>query len=274
MISAETRSPLQPIRTLVVDDERLARVGLRKMLSVDSELDVIDCASGSEAVSIIEAGAIDLVFLDIRMRDLDGFDVIERIGVHRMPVVVFTTAYRAHALQAFDACALDYLLKPIGDDRLAQAVARAKESVRQRRLGAVSTQLIALLEKSVAADKASPGRVPYRFVIRSGANTLYINASAIDWIESADNYARLWTRGRSYLVREPLQHLANVLRPEGFIRVHRTALVNVARVRELRGAGTQPRTVVLEDGTHVVISRDRLAAVQEALRGAKPSASA
>ena len=236
------------------------------MLTGDPELDVIECGGGTEAVRILAAGSIDLVFLDIRMRDLDGFGVIQRVGAERMPVVVFTTAYSDHAIDAFEACALDYVLKPIGEDRLARSVTRAKHAVQQRRLGAVTTQLVALLARGGAVQAPPSTREEYRFAIRSGASTFYVAASAVDWIESADNYARLWTAGRSHLVRESLHRLAQVLQPEGFIRVHRTALVNVRRIRELRRGGLRQPTLVLQDGTRILVSRERRSGLEDALR--------
>jgi two-component system LytT family response regulator len=252
------------IRCFVVEDEKLARDGLRAMLSADPELDVACCASGAEAVQVIRKGDVHLVFLDIRMRGMDGFQVIEAVGAERMPVVVFTTAYGAHAIQAFDACALDYLLKPISDERLRQAVRRAKDTLRHRRLGAVQQQLLALLQTN---PSRSPPSAAYRIQIRRGTSTFFLASFEIDWIESADNYARIWSKGRSYLVRESLSHLERELELFGFIRVHRASVVNLARVLELRTAALGGSVVVMEDGTRVPVSRDRRALVLAAMRG-------
>lgn len=251
------------IHCLVVDDEKLARDGLRAMLAKDAELDVAACASGAEAVQAIRKGNVHLVFLDIRMRGMDGFDVIEAVGVEHMPVVVFTTAYGAHAIQAFEACALDYLLKPIGDDRLRQAVIRAKNTIRDRRLGAVQQQLLALLQ--AGPPRSEPVRA-HRIQIRSGTSTFFLDATDIDWIESAGNYARVWSKGRSHLVRDSLSNLERELQPSGFLRSHRATLVNMARVRELRSVRLGGSVVVMQDGTRVPVSRDRRATLLEALR--------
>ncbi len=233
------------------------------MLSPDAELDVACCASGAEAVEAIRKGNIQLVFLDIRMRGMDGFQVIEAVGAERMPVVVFTTAYGAHAIQAFEACALDYLLKPISDERLRQAVSRAKATIRQRRLGAVQQQLLALLQTD---SLRSPPKPALRLQIRLGASTFFLDAVDIEWIESADNYARVWSKGRSHLVRESLSHLERELKPFGFLRAHRGTIVNLARAREIRGTGLGGSLVVMQDGRRVRVSRDRRAVLIEAMR--------
>ena len=257
--------PPDPIRTLVVDDERVARRGLALMLSSDHELEVSECPSGEDAVRMLTAHPYELVFLDVQMRGLDGFGVIDAVGPRRMPVIVFTTAYAEHALRAFEASAVDYVTKPISEERLAAAVARAKEIVRLRRLGQASQQLIALL----AAQHAAPGDRPassYRFEVRSGRSTYSIDADAIDWVESADNYARLWSNGRSHLVRESMQTIERRLAPMGFIRVHRTAIVNVQHVRAVRLEVPAGYAVVMSNGHRLPLSRERRAAVLDALR--------
>jgi two-component system LytT family response regulator len=255
------------IRTLVVDAARPARAGLRKMLSADPELDLFECGSGAEAIQILRAGSTQLVLLDIQMPGVDGFGVIEAVGIERMPVIVFTTAYSVHAIRAFEACALDYLLKPIGEERLSHAIARAKAAVRQREIGAMSAQLIALLESSASSRRPAPlPPTGYRFELRVGSNIVYLEATQVDWIESDDNYVRVWSAGRSHLVRETLQRLEQSLEGDGFRRVHRKALVNLARVREIRAKPMGRYAVVLHDGTTIALSRGRRATVQEALR--------
>ncbi len=251
------------IKCLVVDDEQPARDGLRAMLSADAELEVSSCASGAEAVEAIHRGDIQLAFLDIRMRGMDGFQVIEAVGPDRMPIVVFTTACDAHAIRAFEACALDYLLKPIADERLRQAVVRAKDILRQRGLSQVQQQLLALLQ---ADPSRSPAAGIYRIQVRSGTRTTFLDAADIEWIESADNYACVWIKGRSHLVRDSLSHLEEELKPFGFQRTHRTTLVNLARTLELRSVGLGSYVVVMQDGTRVPVSRDRRARLLEALR--------
>jgi two-component system LytT family response regulator len=261
-----------------VDDEKLARAGLRTMLARDPQLEVDECAGGREAVRVIRdpvAAPVDLVFLDVRMPAMDGFDVIAAVGAERMPVVVFTTAYSDYAIQAFDACALDYLLKPVRESRLAQAVARAKEAVRQRRVGTLSEQLVALLSqrpstRSVAGeidatdlDTSVPLR---RLLLRSGATSYYIDTEDIDWIEADTYYARIWTGVRSHLLRQSLTHLEMVLDPKRFVRVHRSTIVNLGKVREIGRVGIGKYCVRLQDGRQVAMSRDRRSAVHSTLR--------
>ncbi len=266
------------VRTLVVDDELFAREGLRDMLAADGDLLVGECDGGAAAVRAIERGDVDLVFLDVQMGEMSGFEVIEAVGAARMPVVVFTTAYDRYALQAFEVCALDYLLKPIGEERLERAVARAKEAVNQRRLGKVSDQLAALLayrRPSTTADHAlAPAphapkrREPTAILVSSGTREYAVELAQVDWISSADNYARLWQGDRSHLVREPLQRLAERLEGWGFVRVHRTAIVNVGRIREIARVGVGRYIVVLHGGRRVPLSRDRRSEVQRAMRHA------
>lgn len=258
----------QVIRTLVVDDEKLARGGLSEMLRADPELAVDSCGDGRSAVQLIRHSPIELVFLDIQMRGMDGFGVIEAVGVERMPVVVFTTAYGAHAIRAFEAAALDYLLKPIGDERLAIALARAKEAVRQRRLGRVTQQLAALLSGTGGSPAAAAPveRTSARVLVRQGNSSYFVDWRDVEWIESSDNYARLWSRGRSHLVREPLHRFEASLAASGFVRTHRTALVRADLIREIRVLGVRKHVAVLADGTRVPVSRERRSAILQLLR--------
>jgi two-component system LytT family response regulator len=260
-VSDRRSQPAAGFRTLIVDDEATARAGLRHLLEADPELLLEEAPGGPEAVESIRAGGVDLVFLDIRMRGMDGFDVIRAVGVANMPVVVFTTAYSAHAIRAFDACALDYLLKPIGEERLAASVVRAKAAVTQRRIGAASEALVSLLAYGAIPKQRRP---PFRLLVTSGVSSFYLGADDIDWIESSDNYVRVWASGRTFLVRESMASLQTSLTEHDFVRTHRRALVNIGRVREIRDALGR-RAVVLRDGTRVPLSRSRRADVYEAL---------
>jgi two-component system LytT family response regulator len=232
------------MRTLIVDDEKLARTGLRAMLSEDPDLSFDECGSGREAVHLIrdpgEEPPIDLVFLDVQMPAMNGFDVIAAVGTDHMPVVVFTTAYSEHAIQAFDACALDYLLKPVREARLAQAVARAKAEILKRRAGEPSDAL--------------PIR---RVLLRSGATSYYIDVDDIDWIEADTYYARIWTGARSHLLRQSLAQLETMLDPRRFVRIHRSAIVNARKVRAIGRVALGKYCVRLHDGRQLPMSRDR-----------------
>ncbi|HZF68852.1 MAG TPA: LytTR family DNA-binding domain-containing protein, partial [Gemmatirosa sp.] len=238
-----TAHPAVPVRALVVDDEPLARAGMRGLLADDPDVALVgECANGGEAIAAIRTHAPDLVLLDVQMPEVDGFAVVREIGVARMPVVVFVTAFDQYALRAFDAQALDYLLKPFSDERFHQALGRAKEQVRQRRLGALSGQLAALLgvagstPAAAATAPAGPaGPAPAtRFEVRLGDRRLFVAVTDIDWIEASDYYVRLHAGGRSHLLRETLQELETRLDPRRFVRVHRSAMVAVDRVTELR----------------------------------------
>jgi len=270
--------PGGPIRTLVVDDEKLARSGLREMLAVDPELAVDECSGGREAIRILRDGSVDVVFLDVQMPKIGGFDVIEAVGTDRMPVVVFVTAFSAYAIEAFEACALDYVVKPVREARLTQAVTRAKEAVRQRRLGTVGDQLVSLLARRPPSPgglaepdvidttvATEPGPM-HRVLLRSGTKSYYVDVDDIDWIESDNYYARIWTGVRSHLLRQSLSQLEASLNARQFVRVHRSAIVNVARVGDIRQTGIGRYAVMLRDGTQVPLSRDRKRALHEALR--------
>jgi two-component system LytT family response regulator len=267
------------LRALVVDDEKLARTGLRAMLSAYPDLRIEECGGGREAVRIIRDAPsgrpVDLVFLDVRMPAMDGFRVIAEVGVDRMPVVVFTTAYSDYAIQAFEACALDYLLKPVREERLAQAVARAGEAVRQRRVGALSEQLAALLTHRPPAPSALPNVERFvnpdaqpvqRILLQSGTAGYYVDIDDIDWIEADTYYARIWTGVRSHLLRQSLAHLETSLDARRFVRVHRSAIVNVRKVREIGRVGLGKYCVRLQDGRQIPMSRDRRRELHAALR--------
>src|SRR5688500_10110861 len=253
------------LRTLVVDEERLAREGLARMLASDPDLEVIQSASGEEACALLREEDFDLLFLEIRMRGMGGFDVVSALEDNASPpLVIFTTAYGEHAVEAFAVRAFDYLLKPIADDRLNEAVRRGKEAVRLRRLHLVSQQVTALLEDGTMPPSSRHG-VP-RFLVRSGRSTYSVEVSAIDWIESADNYSRLWTAGKSHLVRQSMQTIEQQLALHGFVRAHRTAIVNLRRVKEVRATRAGRYFAVLHGGLRVPVSRDRRAALLDAMR--------
>jgi two-component system LytT family response regulator len=263
-----------PVRTLVVDDEPLARAGLRALLDEDPEVAVVaECANGREAVAAVRAHAPDLVLLDVQMPGLDGFGVVREVGADAMPVVVFATAFDQYALRAFEARALDYLLKPFTDERFRDVLARAKAQVRQRRAGALGArlagELAALLAGGGAPAPAAPPPPPgpARVPVRLGTRTAFVRLDDVDWIEAADYYARLHVGGASHLLRETMDELEARLDPRRFVRVHRSAIVRVDRVRELRAVAAGRHEVVLRDGTRLPLSRSRRERVERALAG-------
>ncbi len=205
---------------LIVDDERICRSGILRLLTADPEIEIAgECANGLDAVAAIRAQRPGLVFLDIQMPEMDGFEVLRALAPEETPAVIFVTAYDQYAIQAFEVNALDYLLKPFSDERFARALARAKTSPRQ--------SLGGLLEG---------GPQPMRFVVRSGGRARFIDVTDVDWIESAENYVCLHAGAESGLLRETMNSLE--MRLQQFVRIHRTLLVNARHIREISALGS------------------------------------
>jgi two-component system LytT family response regulator len=239
-----------PLRVLIVDDEPLARQVIRLLLESDREVTVVGECNGVEGVAAIERTDPDILFLDIHMPEVDGFDLLEQVGIEHAPAVVFVTAYADHALRAFEVHAIDYLLKPPDDARFASALARAKTQARMRRGGgATDSQLGALLREHSRATR--------RILVRDRDRTHVIDAATIDWIEAADYYAEIHIGGETHLLRETMNELEQRLDPERFFRVHRSAIINLDRVREVVALAHGDREIVLADGTRVRLSRTR-----------------
>jgi two-component system, LytTR family, response regulator len=221
------------LRALIVDDEPLARERIRTLLADETDIEIAgECADGREAVAAISAEAPDLLFLDVQMPELGGFEVLEAVGIDRVPAVIFVTAYDRHALRAFDVHALDYLLKPFDRERFHAALTRARgELARGPRAAraAIEPRLLALLEEM----EAGKNRLE-RLVIKSGGRVFFLRVAEIDWIEAAGNYARLHVGRESHLLRETMKTLEARLDPGGFVRVHRSAIVNIDRIQELQ----------------------------------------
>jgi two-component system LytT family response regulator len=223
------------VKAVIVDDEPLARKSIRLLLERDGEVEVAGECSGADAAALLAGTRPEIMFLDVQMPEVDGFDLLEQIGADAVPVVVFVTAYDNYAVRAFEMHGLDYLLKPFDDARFAQALVRAKDQVRAR------------------------GRSPYaqRFLVRAREKFVVVNAADIDWIEAADYYVTLHAGGKSHLLRETMATLEKRLDPARFIRVHRSAIVNIDRVREIHPLFRGDCTLVLADGTQVKLSRAR-----------------
>jgi two-component system LytT family response regulator len=250
----------EPLRVLVVDDEPLARQALRLLLADDPEVLVVGECSGTDGAATVERTRPEILFLDIHMPEVDGFDLLEQIGVDRAPTVVFVTAHADHALRAFDVHAVDYLLKPVSDARFALALARAKELARLRRAGHAP-------DPRVAALVREHSRHTRRILVRDRDRTHVVDTDAIDWIEAADYYALIHEGGRSHLLRETMNELAQRLDPEKFFRVHRSAIVNLERVKEIHPLFRGDRDLVLADGTKVRLSRTRRAEFERLFAG-------
>jgi two-component system LytT family response regulator len=250
------------IRALIVDDEPIARRGLRQRLRGETDVEVIgECGDGASAIGAITELAPDLVFLDIQMPEVGGFDVVEAIGVARMPAVVFVTAYDEHALRAFDVHAVDYVLKPIDRNRFRTAVERAR-----RRLEQAPGQL----DRRIAAALGELGRpapdYAKRLAIRGDGRVMLVEVDEVDRLEAAGNYVEVHSGARHQLVRETMASLEARLDPARFVRVSRSSIVNAARVRELQPLFNGDFAVVLRDGTKVAGSRRYRAAFDRLTR--------
>jgi two-component system LytT family response regulator len=263
---------VEPIRTLVVEDEPEAREGIADLLARDPEIDVVGTAgSGPDALAAVAEQAPELLLLDVQMPGLDGFGVLERIPAERRPVVVVVTAHETYALRAFEAHVADYLLKPFGDDRFAEALAHAKNRVRDRRVGRIGRRLAQVLEGAPRAAAAVPeeGGPEFldRILVPDGERSVVVRVDEIDWIEARNYCARLHVGGREHLVRQTLKRLEARLDPARFVRVHRSAIVNLDRVRGVEPYFRGTQVLLLADGTKLPLSRSRRAGFERALGG-------
>ena len=228
------------LRVAIVDDEPLARERIRELLRAHGDIEVVaECADGRAAVAELPARAPDIVFLDIQIPEVDGFGVVEALGTGRLPEIVFVTAFDEYAVRAFEAEALDYLLKPVTAERFEAALARAR---------------------------ARLGRYATRFVARDGARLVFVRAQDVDWIDAAGNYARLHAGGRTHLLRETLKSLESRLDPDEFVRVHRSAIVRVERIASLEPWFHGEYVVIMADGTRLTASRSYSARLRSLLR--------
>jgi two-component system LytT family response regulator len=238
------------VRAIIVDDEPLARRHLRTLLGEDPEIAVVaECATGVEAIDAIHEHAPDLVFLDIQMPELDGVGVAEAVGAEAMPLTIFVTAHDDRALDAFRVQALDYLLKPVERERFAAALARAKDALRGK-----LARDPARMEAMLAALRTTRER-PERLVVRSEGRTLLLRTREIDWVEADDNNVIIHILGRKLRVRETLAHIETRLATEEFKQVHRSALINVNRVAEIRASPQGEYVVTLVNGSQVRTGR-------------------
>jgi two-component system LytT family response regulator len=251
---------LDNIRSIIADDEPLARRGIRQLLTRHPDIEVLaETRNGRETVRAIRELRPQLLFLDVQMPELDGFDVLREIGPRAMPAVIFVTAHDEFAVRAFDAHALDYLVKPLEEKRFAEALERMRERIRSVKAVDESRKLSALL---AARDQE---RAKQRIMVPTSAGDLVLDADEIDWIEADDYYAAVHARHGRHLIRESLASLEQRLDSSRFLRAHRSAIVNVDRVREL--TSDQGETLlVLSDGVRVPVSRRRRAQVTRALR--------
>jgi two-component system LytT family response regulator len=252
------------IRTLIVDDEPLARQRLKRFLEPASDIQLLtECGDGKAAVAAIQEYEPDLVFLDVQMPHLSGFEVLSAVGVERMPIVIFVTAFDAFALQAFEAQALDYLLKPFGQDRVQKALERARTFLEGNAKKSFQDHLAGLLRTTEASRHAA------RVLVRNGDRMLVVGAAEIDWVEAYGDYVRLHVDRQAHLLRSTLTDMEQRLKPEGFARIHRSRLVNLERIKEFITVSPTELLVVLKNDVRLNASPTFLKDLQRRL-GAMP----
>jgi two-component system LytT family response regulator len=255
------------LRTLLVDDESLSRRGLELRLRVANDIEIIgQCSNGREALEVIRDLKPDLVFLDIQMPGLSGFDVLAQLQPHELPMIVFVTAYDRFAVQAFEARAIDYVLKPVDDARLAATLAHVRELVEQRTAVAERNQLVNLLAElrgsgeieglgqgGVAASV--PAQTPDWLPIRNGRETVRVPVETIEWVDAAGDYLCIHASGHTHILRATMREMENLLDPRLFQRVHRSTIVNLTRVKSLRAHMNGEYFLRLEGGQELKLSR-------------------
>lgn len=242
---------MDKIRVLIVDDESIARQGLRLLLKLESDIEVIgECANGLEAVTAIQELSPDLVFLDVQMPELDGFGVVEAVGLNRLPMIIFITAYDKYALRAFEISAVDYLLKPFDRERFQNTLWRARKQLHLQNAGALDHRIESLIENLGGAKKYLQ-----RIVVKSGGRIFFLNVEEIDWIEASGNYVSLNVKGKTHLVRETMNGMESKLDPKKFLRIRQSVIVNLDKVSELQPLFKGEYIVLMQDGTKLTSSR-------------------
>jgi len=253
------------LRVVVADDEPMARSTLRTLLGRDPELELVaECKNGEEALRCVREHAPDLLLLDVQMPGMNGFEVVERLG-DAVPAVIFVTAYDRYALQAFEVHAIDYLLKPFDDERFERAIERAKDEVRREEAVGMGRRLADLLSSVTARSAGAPGAKPLeRLAIHREGRVDLVDVDDVVWIEAADQYVLIHTTEGSSLMRQSMARLEEQLDDGRFVRVHRSAIVALDRIRTLEKHGAGGR-VLLATGAWVPVSRSRLSVVRERL---------
>lgn len=270
----------RPIRTLIVDDEALSRRGLEIRLRTAGDFEVIgQCANGREAIDAVRSQQPDLVFLDIQMPGLSGFDVLAQLPAESLPMIVFVTAYDSYAIRAFEARAIDYLLKPVDESRFAAAVEHIRELRKQRSAAAQRDRLVELLadvsgsgeidaEGLLAKGRSAlPGALPAVLPIREGRETIRLDMAAIDWIDAAGDYMCIHAGARTHILRGTMKQLEDALDPRVFQRVHRSTIVNLARVKTLRAHMNGEYFLTLDGGHELKLSRTYRDKIEYFLKG-------
>jgi two-component system, LytTR family, response regulator len=260
--ATQDQTARSPIRAVIADDERLARKKLRILLDSEPDVQIVaECENGRQTVSAIHAHLPDLLLLDIQMPDRDGFQVLDEISPSQMPVVIFTTAYDQYAIRAFEAHVLDYLLKPFDQERLHHAIERARFELRKPGDREITHRILDLLAR-VKSETPSISEPDGRLVIKAKGRVIFLNLDEIDWVEAAANYVRLNVGKESYLFRETISRTVERLNPNHFIRIHRSMIVNVRKIKELIPVNSGEYIVVLKTGKELSCSRGYRAGLQ------------
>jgi two-component system LytT family response regulator len=243
------------LKALIADDEPLARERLRFLLSQDEEIEIAgESRNGREVVVALKENRYDVVFLDIQMPSGSAFDIIEQVGVAHMPITVFVTAHNHYAVKAFDVHALDYLTKPVEPERLKAALIRVKERIALQAALTTQEQLKSVLA-ALKLGESQQRAFPKRLVVPNGAKDFFVDVDDIEWVEAADYYACLHVGARNLMLRETIKQLAETLDPRKFVRVHRSAIVNIGHVREIFREGRNEGWVLLSNGSRLKMSK-------------------
>ncbi len=243
------------LRTVIVDDEQLGRELLRVLLAGHEDIQIVaECKNGREAIDYLQSEPVDLLFLDVQMPKIGGFDVVDRVGLQHLPPTIFVTAYQEHAVRAFDVHAVDYLTKPVGSARLQTALDRVREKITAKAAILTQTQLSDMLNglRSAADDTKAYSS---RFLVKDGVKEILLPVEKIEWIEAAEYYSCLHSNGRRFMLRETITDLSNRLDPRQFVRIHRSSIVNLNQISEIYREGQEDGSVVLIGGRKLKMSK-------------------
>jgi len=251
------------IRVVIADDEPLARNRIRRLLSAEKDIEIIaECKNGRETIEALDQRQPDLLFLDVEMPEVDGFGVIEQVDPEQLPAIIFVTAYDQYAVHAFETHALDYLLKPFDEVRFQRALQRARGHLERSRSGEIATRLLAMLHD--VRPKPTPSSD--RLVIKSGGRVIFLKSEEIDWVEAAANYVRIHAGVDEYLMRETMNAFEAKLDSRRFMRIHRSIIVNLEKIKELQPCNNGEYIVVLRTGKELSLSRSFRDRIQDYLR--------
>ncbi len=251
------------IKVVIVDDEPVARQTIRLLLRGDPEVQVgSECSNGQAAIDAIRTESPNLLFLDVQMPGMNGFDVLKALRQEILPAVIFTTAYDQYALKAFEVHALDYLLKPFDDDRFHEALTHAKSIIVGSKVEEISRQLVDLIERFDLKDRLPLERHPSddpeylsRFMIRSSGRVMVVDVDTVEWIEAEGNYVNIYADGKKHLLRGKISMLEEQLNPTRFVRIHRSTIVRTDRIKTMKPLFNGDHTVTMTDGKEFILSR-------------------